>query len=284
VLAAAAAAGLGFLGITDHNAAIPHTPPPPGSGLPVLIPGVEVTTYGGHWNAWGAASPPGAPVWFDFRDPTPAGTQAAMEMALARGAFVSVNHPRPFGPPWTYPEVRGNHAIEVWNGPWERLNATSLRYWEERLRRGERPIAVGGSDTHRLRTSPAEPLRPPRLGEPTTWVRVDGPVTAETILAGLRAGRCFVSASPAGPQLFLERQGQEIRWRVVGAGGAAVLLLSERGCVAARPVESDDQRWSIPIPTGAAYVRAQVVAGDGDVLALTNPIWMDHRPRPIGPP
>jgi hypothetical protein len=283
VLEAAAAAGLDFLGITDHNAAIPHTPPPPGSGLPVLIPGVEVTTYGGHWNAWGATSPPGAPLWFDFRDPTPAGTQAAMDMALARGAFVSVNHPKPFGPPWSYPEVRGNQAIEVWNGPWERLNAIALAYWEERLRRGERLIAVGGSDTHRLRTDPAGPLRPPRLGEPTTWVQIEGPLTAESVLAGLRNGRCFVSASPAGPRLYLERDGPEIRWRAVGAAGSVVLLLSDRGRVAAQPVETDDQHWSVPIPPDVAYLRAQVVTGHGGVLALTNPIWLDGGPRPIGP-
>jgi hypothetical protein len=284
VLAAAAAAGLDVLGITDHNAAIPHVPPPPESGLPLLIPGVEVTTYGGHWNAWGAAVPPGAPNWFDFRDPTPSGVQAAMEMALARGAFVSVNHPKPFGPPWMFPEVVGHHAIEVWNGPWERLNATSLADWETRLRRGDRLVAVGGSDTHRLRTDPGEPLRPPRLGEPTTWIYVGEALTVEAVLAALRVGRCFLSASPAGPQVYLAEENGEIGLRVVGAPGAATLLLTERGCVAAHAVERADQRWPVASPDGCAYVRAQVVAGDGTMLALTNPIWLPAAGRPIGTP
>jgi hypothetical protein len=273
VLNAAAAIGLDFLGITDHNAAIPHVAPPPGSGLPVLIPGVEVTTYGGHWNAWGATVPPGAPNWFDFRDPTPAGTQAAVDLALRRGAFVSVNHPKPFGPPWSFPEVRGHHAIEVWNGPWERLNATSLTYWEEQLRRGERLVAVGGSDTHRLLTHPEEPLRPPRLGEPTTWVYVGETVTPEAVVAGLRAGRCFISASPAGPQLYLDPVDGGVRVRAVGASGAALLLLSERGCEAAEAVGQDDQEWRRPLPDGAAYLRAELVDGAGNMLALTNPVW-----------
>jgi hypothetical protein len=196
-----------------------------------------------------------------------------MEMALARGAFVSVNHPKPFGPPWSYPEVRGHHAIEVWNGPWERLNPASLAYWDERLRRGERLVAIGGSDTHRLRTHPNEPLRPPRLGEPTTWVHVGEELTVASVLAGLRAGRCFVSDSPAGPQLYLTPTDQEVRARAVGAPGAALLLLTDRGCVATEAVDRDDQEWRIPYPASAAYLRAELVDGFGNVLALTNPVW-----------
>ncbi|MCA1645481.1 MAG: PHP domain-containing protein [Chloroflexi bacterium] len=54
MLAQAVRRGLDFLGVTDHNqvghqadyAAVR------GEHLPVVLPGVEVTTYGGHWNTW----------------------------------------------------------------------------------------------------------------------------------------------------------------------------------------------------------------------------------------
>lgn len=274
VLRAAAEAGLDFLGITDHNAAVPPVAPPDAValGLPLLIPGVEVTTYGGHWNAWGVTG------WFDFREPSQAGVQQAMDAALDAGAFVSVNHPKPFGPAWDYPSVRGHHAVEIWNGPWERLNALALAHWDERLRGDEHLVAVGGSDTHRLRPTATAPLTPPRLGHPTTWIQADGSPTATTLLKGLRTGRCFISASPAGPQLYLhpDRSSDALRVRVVGAAGTALVLVSERGCVAAAPVARADWEAVFPYPTGTTYLRAQITDTVGALLAISNPIWRDE--------
>ncbi len=200
-LHAAAEAGLDFLGITDHNSATFHHPDPARAGdLPVLLPGIEVTTYGGHWNCWGLER------WFEFRDPTPAAAERAMREAAAAGGLVSINHPKPLGPPWEYGDARGYAAIEVWNGPWLALNSLALAFWEERLRRGERPVAVGGSDTHRLRGADPRALYTPRLGQPTVWVQTGGARTPAAILAALRAGRSFITASPAGPQLYLDRR------------------------------------------------------------------------------
>ena len=268
VLAAAALEGLDFLGITDHNSpALMGEVVPRGDGFPLFVPGIEVTTYGGHWNAWGV------PGWFEFRDVSRAGTAAAMAAAVEAGAFVSVNHPKPLGPGWSFGEGLGYHAVEVWNGPWLHLNALALAWWDEQLRRGERLVAVGGSDTHRLRAAPTGPFEAPRLGRPTTWVRVDGPLTVESVLAAPREGRCFVSATPAGPELYLERAGDGVRVRVVGARGAALLLVGARGCLAAEAVAADDQEWRYHLAPDAPYARAQVVDGMGNVLAVSNPVW-----------
>src|SRR5215216_326628 len=83
LLVRAAELGLDFLAITDHNSALfpdcPEEPP----GLPFLLPGIEVTTYGGHWNVWGLRE------WFDFREPTSAGVAAEMLRAAAAGGFIS---------------------------------------------------------------------------------------------------------------------------------------------------------------------------------------------------
>lgn len=275
LLAAAAAAGLDFLAITDHNSVgahqAPDTPAPAAGRLPVLLPGVEVTTYGGHWNVWGTDR------WYDFRDPSPAAVAAAMREAVAAGGLVSVNHPKPFGPPWEYGAVRGHHAIEVWNGPWDALNAVSLAYWEERLRGGERLIALGGSDTHRLRASGPGALFSPRLGQPTTWVRVAGPPTPTAILAGLRAGDCFISAEPAGPQLYLTPDGDGAHVHVVGAAGATLLLVAAGRAVWAAAIAHEDHQVQVPFPAGAPYLRAQLVDACGRVLALSNPLWLTAR-------
>ena len=268
VLTAAAAAGLDFLGITDHNAVLAHDPPPAGSGLPLLVPGVEVTTYGGHWNAWGGRR------WYDFREPEGAKVGAIMRQASADGALVSVNHPRPLGPPWAYPEARGYRAIEVWNGPWLALNALALAVWDDHLRRGERIIALGGSDTHHLRHR-AERLYTPRLGEPTTWVDLgDQTLSVDALLAALKVGRCFVAASPDGPQVYLSRPTAGVaRVRVVGAEGGVILLLTEAGCLASEPIAADDITVDVAVPDGARFVRAQVMDPYGSALAISNPIW-----------
>src|SRR5438067_5183674 len=117
MLNAAAEAGLDFLGVTDHNnVAHQLAYGPGGDGLPIVLPGVEVTTYGGHWNAWGTDR------WWEFREPEAKAVERAMRTAAESGAVVSICHPKPFGPPWEY-DVPPVHGIEVWNSDWVKLNS-----------------------------------------------------------------------------------------------------------------------------------------------------------------
>lgn len=260
ILLAAADAGLDFLGATDHNNAAHHAEYGAGGGdLPIVIPGVEVTTYRGHWNAWGVRR------WFEFREPDGTAVEASMREAADCGALVSVCHPKPFGPPWEYPSARGYQAIEVWNGPWERLNADALRFWEAHLRRGERIVAVGGSDTHNLRAP-----HHARLGAPTTWVNAGASATPDSVLQAIRHGDVFLSASPRGPQLYLSAE----RVRVLGASGASCALVSDTGVAEAWAIDADDWRRPVAPPRDARYVRAQVMDGSGAMLALSNASWL----------
>lgn len=262
VLAAAAAAGLDFLGVTDHNGVAHHAAYGAGGGaLPLVVPGVEVTTYRGHWNAWGADRP------FDFRETTDEAVTAAIADAAASGALVSVCHAKPLGPAWEYERARGYRAVEAWNGPWALDNARSLRFWETHLARGERVVAVGGSDAHELRAP-----GPRRLGVPTTWVRAGTRPTAATILDAIRRGEAFVSASPNGPQLYVDRDGSAIRVRAVGAAGARLRLVGERGVLRTWPLENDDVELRVALPD-VRYVRAELVDTAGSMLALSNALW-----------
>lgn len=275
LLIAAAGAGLDFVAITDHNGinAYRTGAANSGPGLPVVLPGTEVTTYRGHWNVWGAER------WYDFREPAPGAVEATMREALRDGCFVSVNHPKPYGPDWDYPASTAHHAMEVWNGAWETLNCLALERWEERLRAGDRPIAVGGSDTHRLASADRHGPFTASLGTPTTWVRVRDAVTPATILAGLRAGECFVSASPAGPELYVSGSREALYARAVGALGATIQVLSDAGCVSAAAIPTADWSLDVPFPAGARYLRVQICDAYGRLLALGNPVWPEPASR-----
>jgi PHP domain len=276
MLHAAAEAGLDFLGVTDHNNVAHHAEYGPGGGdVPIVVPGVEVTTYGGHWNAWGTDR------WWEFREPTGPAVARAMAGAVEAGAVVSVNHPKPFGPAWEYDSVGPAHAIEVWNGPWLGLNIASLEFWDARLRAGQRLVAVGGSDTHVLRGTDPDARHAPMPGRPTTWVdarsfarRRSGPDVA-AILGAIRAGRTFVSASPAGPQLYLDRTDDGLTTTVADGTGAALHLVADRGVVAAAAVDSPAWSATFAVPTDVRYVRAQLLGASGEMQALTSPIWFD---------
>ena len=238
------------------------------TSLPVLVPGIEVTTYKGHWNVWGANR------WFDFR--LPAAPDVAREMTLAAeaGGLVSVNHPRPYGPNWEYGFGLGYHAVEIWNGPWPFLNSVSLGIWDMHLALDRRVVAVCGSDTHFLRGEDRGVIPRARLGQPSLWVKPENPPSAESILAEVRAGRSFISASPQGPQLLMTQTGvRSIAVRTGAAQGLTLQLISSGRAVAAAAI--DYERWDgeFSIPEHATHVRAQIVDACGNIEAVSNAIW-----------
>ncbi len=266
--------GLDFYGITDHNRA--HAPDglvPTGKSWPVLVPGVEVTTYAGHFNVWGTDA------WYDFRDPSPEGVQAAVTAALKDGGVVSMNHPKPLGPDWEYPETKGFKVMEAWNGWWDRINSVSLRRWDDALGRGEKVVGICGSDMHELNgpVTPDNPLSPPRLGYPMLWINTRKPLGSASILEAISSGACFMSDSPDGPQLYLGRENDAVTVRIVGGKGTALCLVGNSGIIATEAITADDQSWSFAVNIlgkGQTYVRAQLYAATGGIRALSNPIWL----------
>jgi hypothetical protein len=273
MLAHAVSRGLDFLGVTDHNqtghqreyAQIT------GAHLPILLPGIEVTTYGGHWNAWGTDT------WWEFREPTEAATSRAMQAAAASGALVSVNHPKPFGPPWEYPNAIGYHAIEVWNGDWSRQNDVSLCFWDQQLRAGKRIVALGGSDTHNLKESDADARHGRHLGRPTTWAFTGDDRSPEGMLNALRAGRAFISRDVDGPQLYFSRQADgSFSVRVVDGRQGELQLISERGVGTTVIVPKGDWSDVFRVPQAETYLRVQLV-NEQEMLALSNAVWLTDR-------
>ena len=276
----AEALGLDFLAITDHNVLSQLIALNTITTRLMLIPGFEVTTYRGHWNAWGADAS------LDFRilsEPRMAGTVAE---ARSRGYLISCNHPRPHGPDWVYTDVDDFDCIEVWNGPWLSFNSISLEYWETKLRQGRRISPVGGSDAHfHHREHNA------KIGMPTTWLYVEGAPSPVKLLEALHKGHVFISESPQGPRLVLSSggvmmgdsipAGDDGRVNIVvetsGADGDMLEIYTARGIVGR--YEIDQAAWRLEIPVDsrdALYIRTQIVMTDSPdiVRAISSPLYL----------
>ena len=287
--------GLEFLAVTDHNTNTHHEELERLSHLPItLIPGEEVTTYWGHANMWGLRE------WIEFRCADEESMKAVQRFVLQKNGLISVNHPKSIGPPWLFEGMDGYPCMEVWQAPWRFYNWESLERWDSLLRRGQRVVAVGGSDVHSI--PPARPMHPHGLGNPTTWVYAEGGPSEESILAGIRRGHVFVSDDPAGAHLILTAdgdgdgkfekmmgdtvkaaEGQRLSFRVSVRGGAGrrLWLLCDGLPLDIIPLDQVDSTISFSLElSGRSYVRAELRGPRGRseqgevVWAMTNPIWL----------
>lgn len=200
-LETAAARGLDFVAITDHNTTSSHAAmreAAPFFDKLLLIPGREITTFYGHFNIFGVTEP------IDYRI-TPGGpvtVRALVERVHALGGLVSINHPALpsgegcMGCGWAMPGVAGTavDAVEVVNGGAAALQRgiegplSGVPFWLSALQKSGRITAIGGSDNHD--GALAEPVVG-TVGRPTTVVYASG-LTSAAILAGIRSGRVFI--------------------------------------------------------------------------------------------
>ena len=287
--------GLDYFALTDHNT-ISHWDDlarlQQDGGPTLLIAGEEITMQTGHANVWGLDG------WMDFRGTDSERVQRLIEHANGRGSMFSINHPdSPI--PWKHNHVHGYQAVEVWNAPWRYYNEPALIRWQFHLNKGERMVAVGGSDSHCV--PPAEMTQPNGPGEPCTWVWVEGPLTQKTVLDAVAAGRVFVSEAPNGPVLDLRADadgdgtfevitgdvcavpaGRKMRFHLKyrGPDGKHLRYFSRKGLerdVVATTEEFDDEFELRCEPDDYLRVECRGFRGRPDrgevVHALTNPIY-----------
>ena len=242
--------------------------PAPQAPAPLLIPGVEISTYHGHANLWPVTD------WADFRCWRDDQMRRIREWAREHGALFSVNHPKDDGPPWAFGDFFGPDCMEVWGAPWFISNYQALAVWDSLLREGHRITAVGGSDKHQGPFTGE--LGWYELGTPTTWVWAEE-LSIPAIVAGLRAGHVFISEGPADPlvELIAEAAGHRammgdelplppgatvrLTCRVRGAAGCLLRLVSAWR-VLQTEISADDftHTWEI-LPEGDRYFRPEVI-------------------------
>lgn len=304
--------GLDFVALTDHNVVSQNDALARDAGADVLLmPGEEVTNwFHGHATVTGIE----AGAWLDFRQ-TPSGlplerdharVTELMRAAEAMGAYVSAAHPSAVHLAWQFqaeavadPAAR-THGYEVWTGPWGLDDEFSLTTWDTMLSKGLRVVANGGSDVHGVLNDGGF-----AVGRPTTVVYAARLAKAD-VVAALRAGRCFITRSPEGVELYLvaSRPGQSaytggsvhggvgdpvaIRIRVRRAAGMRLNLVAKGESIGVFVVTRDDQTFevTVPIPSGGGYVRADVRGVprglEGDMEAISNPIHLVVGDPPAG--
>lgn len=227
----AAARGLDYLAVTDHNSTShhPHLPAAAAHAGILLVPGQEVTTDHGHANCFGDTG------WIDFRQPS----DAWLGTATRAGGLLSINHPLAGDCRWRRPMTGRPPLAEVWHSSWDRTAPLPLAWW---LGWGAGD-PIGGSDYHG-READSLP------GQPTTWVEAED----DDVIGALAAGRTAVSATRDGPVLL--RLGDDL----LALDAEGTVLHDPEG---SRPVTGRDAR--LPAADGPYWLTGP----DGRVMALT---------------
>ena len=302
LLQAAAARGLDFLAVTDHNTTSTYNALrqwQPYFDTLALLRGREITTYHGHANIYGTSQ------FIDFRLGDEGRTvRTLLEQVHRAGAILSINHPRiPSGenctgcgwtskPTTDFSQV---DAIEVVNGSDADTPTSGIPFWEEQLNQGYRITGIGGSDDHHAAT---EPENGDAVGVPTTVVYARE-LSESSILQGIKAGHVYLKLKgPEGADVFFTAthreqnaivgdnlhatEGEQIHFavQVVGGQGNTVEIvhngLPER--LLADPDVHDPAEikvFDVTADGGRHWYRINLRAPDGTLLALTNPIYLN---------
>lgn len=283
----------------------------------LLLAGEEMTNwFHGHATVTGLRPgdhldwrqrPAGTPL-----GPNEARIQRFISEARRLGAYTSAAHPFGAQLSWQFfadaeadPEGALTDGIEVWTGPFQPDDETTLKKWDDFLRRGIKLWANGGSDTHGLKNGGG--FAP---GHPTNVVYANS-LSKGSLVGALKMGRVFVTRAPDGAELYLSATGpggqrQIPGGTIYGAGtetatfsvvvrkgaGKLLTLLRDGTPAQATPITSDDQTVTLDQPIGpGGYVRAElrdepafqvpdVPASRGPMEALTNPIFVSQDRQP----
>jgi len=304
----AKAEGLDFVAITDHNT-IEGLKELRGDLDLLIIPGLEITFDKGHFNVFGMDS------WRDWMDgicgenstySLPTKYQSVNELTTQiddHGALNSINHPLLDPWDWLYgdTDLRRIHCVELWNDlywpPNAGANPKTVSMWSKWLNAGHRITAIGGSDYH-IPPRPEENQFGERLGYPTTFVYADE-LSVAGIAAGLRQQRSYVSR---GPEVNFEAKINGGNFGIgadVGEQDGKITfeaaITSELKTTQAQLVKNGQVFAEVQVKAkqakisfsdtlnaaNPAWYRLDISAPDGQVLAITNPIFTGPRYEPI---
>jgi len=304
-LNAAADRGLDFVVFTEHNTnshVRELTALQPYFDHLLLIPGMEMTTFQGHANAFNLREP----VDFRVGSATVPDWNTLLREAASKGAIVSINHPRVptgeacMGCGWSpNPAVDMSllQAIEVVNGYDAESDTAGLPFWEEQLQLGHRLTAIGGSDTHDV-TSKTQPP-PGQIGIPTTVVYASE-LSTDAIIAGIRAGNVFIDTkgtrdrmltftatqenkrATMGQQLQLgSRRSVTFDVRVTKLAGGTIEVIRDGAVTRRSPVPAPDHALTFveTFDDKRHWLRTNVRDAQGKLALIGNPIYIEAATR-----
>ncbi|ATY31573.1 CehA/McbA family metallohydrolase [Sphingomonas psychrotolerans] len=293
----AAAAGLDFIAVTDHNSTAHFgglRELQPWFDKMLLIPGIEITTFGGHANIFGPRR------FVDFRVGSAAvpDIRALQKDVTAAGAILSINHPAlPSGEAcmgcgWVWPKTDWSRvtAIEAVNGNIAEGPLAGIGYWYARLNEGHRLTGIAGSDNH----DPDAPEGKAPIGRPTTVVHA-ARLSQPAILAGIAAGNAFIDVTGKGGRMLevdAEAGGRHVamggaieaasgtvfRAHAVGVADGSAELVVNGVVVRRRRVEGPDARIAFQLDArSCGWAAVNVRDAAKHPLLIGNPIYLTCR-------
>jgi len=295
---AAAARGLDFIAITDHNTDSQYDDLrelQPFFDHLLLIPGREMTTFHGHFNVFGVTQ------FMDWRiSEGGLDLNAILRDARAKGGLASVNHAEaPEGEecmgcrsvPSAGTDMSLFSAVEVIN--YGKVMFSSAKYWDSQLRAGHRLAAVGGSDNHNATISPGDPGA---IGWPTTAIEANE-LSVPAMLKGIRAGRTFIdltasrdkmldfeadaqgsSAKMGGTLLIPGGATVSVRIHTVAAEGSVVHLLldgEETNTLLSVDGPASTLTTTVTPSAGRHYLRVEVRDHAGASELISSPLYIN---------
>ena len=292
ILESATSNNLDFVALTEHNTFSHHRAIEKVSkDYPnlLVLKGQEITTYGGHINAWGL--PMGE--WIDFRVPPNREESARRIAAEAKklGAIVSVNHPTMDcgGCGWTYGDWDNMTSVEVWNATWDAQDESALKQWDALLRQGKRITAIGSSDSHQRPEEPSDYPTNLAIGEPSVFIGAEAK-TKKNLLQAIKNGRVFVAENSQRSIVFRSNNtvgiGDTIELKKVAKisfnftvkgfpRGSRVNFISGDGILFEKETVSDVFNDSFLAEAAKdSYFRLEIRNEKGKMLAFTNPIYI----------
>ncbi len=305
----AAAQGLDFIAITDHNATSQYSVMrelQPYFDRLLLIPGREITTFWGHFNIFGVTQ------YIDYRATGRNGRSVddILREVRAAGGIASVNHADApgaeicMGCKWEPPvpvDMALFTGVEVINGG--RRALASVDFWDHQIANGFPLAAIGGSDSH---DGAAKLDEAGAVGYPTTVVEARE-LSVTGILDGIRRGRAFIDLTASRDKILdMEaRDNTATHEEWVSMGGTLQLpkehSISVRIHVANCPdskvyfiLDGHESASMPPIQSRSEsevlhfqwksdgeqhWFRTEVRDMKGDLLLLSNPIYMNYSAR-----
>lgn len=298
---AAAARGLDFIAISDHNTISHYDAMRELQSYfdrLLLIPAREITTFEGHANVYGTTE------FIDFR--LAKGHQTIsdiLDQTQKLHALFSINHPglpsgsMCMGCGWTVKDTDYSRvgAIEAINGGNADGPMSGIDFWQQRLNEGFRLTGVGGSDNHNATMAPNVGSA---VGYPTTVVYA-ADLSERAILDGIRAGHVFVDAqgtrtrgieftAKAGGKtatmgdVIAPGAGTDVHFvlTMTGLEGAHAEVIRDGevttlldGSVVKGQVETREFDWKAD--GKRHWIRVNVRGADGALLVLGNPVYLN---------
>ena len=275
---------LDFVTLTDHNtvSALAQLDSLASDDL-LTMGGSELTTYYGHALALGVRE------WQEWRISSGISMVNIAEQVKYKGGIFIIAHPKSIGDPectgcdWSYIDMMPgvSRHVEIWNGPWagDSGNEKALQLWYQWLNQGYRMVAITGTDSH-------GPMKDPNPGFNHVYAE---DLSEKAMLNAIKQGHLYVSS---GPRLELIASNETLEQVMMGdviTGDQIRLSLSWSGCqednvisiisngeVIQKQVTTESGLLEWQLPSQTRWCSVEIRNTQGDIAAITNPIFVGN--------